>query len=107
VFGAVQSFVVLVISLVVFAALVVALADAARRPARAYEVEGKLTKQKWLLILGFAGVIGLLGLLGLLGVFINLIAVAPALIYWVDVRPRILPYGSGGPRRPQGPQGGW
>ncbi|WP_245993033.1 DUF2516 family protein [Xylanimonas allomyrinae] len=36
--------------------------------------------------------------------FLNLIALAPALIYWYDVRPAIKPYGTGGPRKPQGPQ---
>ena len=102
--GTVQWFVITVISLVVLAALVVALVDAARRPPRAFEVEGKLTKQKWLLILGFATVVGVLGALGLISVFLNLIAVAPALIYWVDVRPRLQSHGTGGSRGPRGPQ---
>ena len=39
------------------------------------------------------------------GSFLNIIAVAPAIIYWVSLRPRLLPYSAG--NRPRGPQGGW
>lgn len=96
--------VALAIALGVLIMAVVALADAARRPARAYDVEGKASKKIWLLILGAGGVFALLGILGMISPVLNLIAVAPAVVYWVDVRPRIRPYGTGGPRRPQGPQ---
>ena len=57
-FGALQQFVFLVLAVVVFAAQVVSLIDAARRPARGYTAEGKLTKTIWLLILGVAAVFG-------------------------------------------------
>jgi hypothetical protein len=109
-FGTIQLIVVAVLAFVVFAVQVVALADAARRPASAYTAEGKLSKNVWLIILGVAALIGLLGLppsYMTSGSFLNLIAVAPAVIYWVDVRPRIRPYGNGGSRKPRGPQGGW
>lgn len=103
-----QGFVVLIIAWGVFIALVVAIVDAARRPDRGYKSEGKLDKTKWLLILGFAGVVGLLGVLFLIDVFLNLVAIVPAAIYWVDVRPRLLHYGTGrGPQRPGGTSGGW
>lgn len=109
-FGALQYVVLVALALAVFAVQVVALVDAARRPAGAYTAEGKLTKPIWLAILAVAAVIGLLGLPPAMLTstsFLNVIAAAPAIVYWVDVRPRIKPYGSGGPRRPQGGQGGW
>jgi hypothetical protein len=107
-----QFFVWFALSLVVFAVQVLALVDALRRPARAFTAEGKLSKNIWLLILGVAAAIGLLGIPtggggGGFG-FFNVIAVTPAIIYWVDVRPRLRPYGGGGRGgRPQGPAGGW
>jgi hypothetical protein len=100
----------MLIAVVVFVVQLVAFVDAARRPAGAYRAEGKLSKNVWLIILGVAALIGFLGLLPAMLTsfsFFNLIAVAPAIIYWADVRPRILPYGRGGGRSPRGPQGGW
>lgn len=108
-FGALQQFVFLVLAVVVFAAQVVSLIDAARRPARGYTAEGKLSKTIWLLILGVAAVFGLLGLPPAYltaGSFLNVLAVVPAIIYWVDVRPRLLSYGTGG-GGPRGPKSGW
>jgi len=108
-FGSIQLFILTLLAIAVFAVQVVAFVDAVRRPASAYTAEGKLTKNLWLIILGVAAVIGLLGLppARLTSIsFLNLIAVAPAIIYWADVRPRLQPYGTGG-RRPRGPQGGW
>ncbi|MBL0888115.1 DUF2516 family protein [Myceligenerans indicum] len=103
-----QGLVTLIIGWAVLIALVIALVDAARRPDQGYRAEGKLDKTKWTLILGFAGVVALLGALGMIGVFLNLVAVIPAAVYWVDVRPRLLRYGTGnGPQRPGGGSGGW
>jgi hypothetical protein len=107
--GSIQLYVLMLLAVVVFVVQVVAFVDAARRPASAYTSEGKLSKNLWLIILGVAAILGLLGLPPAMLTatsFLNLIAVAPAIIYWADVRPRILPYGTGG-RRPRGPQGGW
>jgi len=95
--------VVHLIALVVIVVAVIALLDAARRPERAFSSEGKLTKNRWLLILGAGALFALLGLLQLIGVVLNIVAIAPAVIYWVDVRPAIKPYGTGRPRN-QGPQ---
>jgi nitric oxide reductase large subunit len=103
-----QALVTLAIGWGVLIALVIVLLDASRRPAHGFRSEGKLDKTKWMLILGFAGVVALLGALGMIGVFLNLVAVVPAAIYWVDVRPRLLRYGTGGgPQRPGGNTGGW
>lgn len=107
-FGAFQYLVLVVLAVAVFAVQLAALIDALRRPAGAFTAEGKLTKPIWLAILGAAAAIGLLGLPPLMLTstsFFNVLAVAPAVIYWVDVRPRVKPYGSGGgsgPRRPSG-----
>lgn len=109
-FGSFQYILLVVLAVVVFVVQLVAFLDAARRPANAYVSEGKLKKNIWLIILGIAALIGLFGLPPMLmtaGSFFNVIAVTPAIIYWVDVRPKIQPYGSGGGRRPQGPTGGW
>ncbi|MFD6444680.1 DUF2516 family protein [Promicromonospora sp. NPDC060204] len=107
-FGALQTFVFIVLGVIVFAVQVIALVDAIRRPANAYTSEGKLSKPIWLAILGVAAVLGLLGLppsFITASSFLNVIAVVPAIVYWADVRPRLLPYGTG--NKPRGPQGGW
>lgn len=105
--GHAQVWVLGALAIVIFVVQVIALGDAARRPARAFTAEGKQTKNLWLVILAIAAVLGFLGLppaFVTAGSFLNLIALAPALIYWYGVRPAIKPYGTGGPRRPQGPQ---
>jgi hypothetical protein len=100
----VRFLVVYGIALVVLVVAAVALVDGARRPERAYAVEGKANKRIWLLILGAGMLFAVLGALQLIGVVLNIVAVGPAAVYWYDVRPAIKPYGTGGPRRPQGPQ---
>lgn len=110
--GSLQWIVYLLLSLVVFATQLFALVDAIRRPAGAFTAEGKLTKPIWLAILGVAAALGFLSLPLGGGVnlgFIGLIAVVASIVYLVDVRPRLQPYGngrgrgSGGGGRP----GGW
>ncbi|PZR51682.1 DUF2516 domain-containing protein [Xylanimonas oleitrophica] len=105
--GSFQLLLIAVLAVGIVAFQVVALVDAVRRPQRAFAAEGKQTKQRWLLFLGIALVIGVLGLPPsyVTAPILNLISLAPAVIYWVDVRPAIKPYGTGnGPRRPRGPQ---
>lgn len=105
--GSLQYLVFAALAVVVFVVQLVAFVDAVRRPAQAFVSEGKLKKNIWLIILGVALAIGFLGLPPSTSrSFFNVIAVTPAIIYWVDVRPRIQPYGTG-KRRPQGPSGGW
>lgn len=109
-FGAIQYLVSDLLALVVFVVQLVAFVDAVRRPARAFVAEGKLKKNIWLIILGVTMLIGFLGLPPMRATsmsFFNVISVVAAIVYWVDVRPRIQPYGTGGGRRPQGPTGGW
>lgn len=109
--GSLQWIVYLALTLVVFGTQLFALVDALRRPASAFTAEGKLTKPIWLIILGVAAALGFLSLpiggpnLG----FIGLIAVVAAIVYLVDVRPRLQPYGNGRGRGTGsgGRPGGW
>lgn len=103
--GNLQFYVLVILAFVVFAIQIYALVDALRRPARGYTAEGKLSKPIWLVILGVAATLGLLGLppgFYTTRSFINIIAVVAAIVYLVDVRPRLLSYGTG-KGRPQGP----
>ena len=107
--GSLQWIVYLALTLVVFGVQLFALIDAIRRPASAFTAEGKLTKPIWLAILGVAAALGFLSLpiggpnLG----FIGLIAVVAAIVYLVDVRPRLQPYGNGRGNGSGGRPGGW
>ena len=110
--GFLQWFVMAALALVVFVVQVVAFIDAVRRPDKGYRAEGRVPKAGWLAILAFAAALGFLGLPQgwmqggfMFGSFLNIIAVAPAIIYWVSVRPRLQPYGTG--NKPRGPQSGW
>jgi hypothetical protein len=83
--------------------------DAITRPASAYLAAGKLTKTKWLLILGVALVLGLYTAAqgGAIG-FLALIAFVAAGIYLSDVRPKVREFknnrtGSGTHMGPYGP----
>ena len=63
-----------------------ALVDCAARPASAFAVHGKLTKQYWLIILAVALACGLLfPVLNLL----SLAGTVAAIVYLVDVRPAV------------------
>ncbi|HET9082679.1 MAG TPA: DUF2516 family protein [Trebonia sp.] len=80
--------------------------DAIMRPGQAYLAAGKLTKTKWLLILGVAFVLGLYsaaygGVTGILSV----VAFVAAAIYLSDVRPRVREFKGGSTR--SGPYGPW
>jgi hypothetical protein len=82
--------------------------DAAMRPAPAYLAAGKLTKLKWLLILGVAFVLGLYSAAygGAIG-FLSIIAFVAAGIYMSDVRPKVREFRKSGTRTHQGPYGPW
>jgi hypothetical protein len=75
----------LLISLATLLVKLFALVDAGMRPARGYVVEGKQTKQFWLIVLGIAVLASFVGLFTIIG----LIA---ALVYLVDVRPAVRSY---------------
>jgi uncharacterized membrane protein YeiB len=108
VIATIQYLIFVVLAIVILAVEVYALVDAARRPARGFTAEGKLTKPLWLVILGVATALGVLALptsggrISPLG-FLSIIGVVAAIVYLVDVRPRLKPYsGRGRPQRPNG-----
>ena len=70
--------------------------DALTRPAPAFEAAGKLTKPKWLAILGIALALCLIGRVGVFGLLGAVVAVA-AIVYLVDVRPAVRGMRPGGP----------
>ncbi len=82
--------------------------DAAMRPAPAYLAAGKLTKLKWLLILGVAFVLGLYSAAygGVTG-FLSVLAFVAAAIYLSDVRPKVKGFRKSGTYTHQGPYGPW
>ena len=87
-----------VLALALFAVELVALVDAARRPAGAFVAAFKRTKTFWVALLAVMAVLGFLSLpisgMGL-GLFGTMLAVVPAAIYLTDVRPN-LPRRAGG-----------
>jgi len=80
--------------------------DASMRPPHAYLAAGKLTKTKWLLILGVAFVLGLYSAAygGVTG-FLSVIAFVAAAVYLSDVRPKVKEFRKGTTH--SGPYGPW
>jgi hypothetical protein len=76
------------------------------QPKATFIAAGKLTKPKWLLILGIAFVIGIGGAVGALGLLslLPIAAFAAAAFYLVDVKPAIKLVRPG---QRQGPYGPW
>lgn len=103
-----QTLVYLALYLAVFVLSVYALVDAARRPARAFAVAGKRTKQFWTVLLGVATAVAFVALPWPLGIgalsFLALGSAVAAGVYLADVRPAVKPYSGG---RSGGPYGGW
>jgi hypothetical protein len=102
-----QSAVLMILSIAAFAMEVFALVDAARHRADAYTAAGKLTKNKWLLILGIAAAIGFVFLFSSPLGFLSIIAVVAAAVYLADVRPALQSVGGRGRGGSSGPYGGW
>lgn len=97
----------LIITLGLLVLEVVALVDAAMRPAQAYVAAGKQTKQFWLLLVGVStAVTFLVGVPGPL--LLGLVGVVAASVYLVDVRPAVKSVGGGrGSGEHMGPYGPW
>jgi hypothetical protein len=103
----------LVLGIAAFGVETWAFIDAIIRPPQAYLAAGKLTKTKWLLILGVAFALGLYAAayggfgdyLGPAGILL-VAGFAAAAIYLSDVRPKVREFKSGG-RVHQGPYGPW
>ena len=98
----------LALGVVAFGVETWAFIDAIIRPAPAYLAAGKLTKTKWLLILGVAFVLGLYSAAYSNAVgFLSIIAFVAAAVYLSDVRPRVREFRKGGTRTHSGPYGPW
>jgi hypothetical protein len=92
----------LVIRLAILVIVVWAFVDTCTRPQQAFPAAGKQTKQIWLAITGAALVFGLLGF-----GFLGLAALVAAIVYLVDVRPRVREIPRGGGPTHMGPYGPW
>ena len=106
---AAQSVVFYALGALAFVAQLVALVDAGRHRPDAFVAAGKMTKQRWLIILGVAAAIGFVSLGGVfLGAlnFLNIIAFVAAAVYLVDVKPALRQV-SGGGRGSRGVSGPW
>jgi hypothetical protein len=82
-----QSGIMLVVMLLMFAVKAWAFVDALTQRAEVYPAADKQTKQMWLIILGIALAAQMLIWSPLS--FLNLIGVVAALVYLLDVRPAI------------------
>ena len=103
--AAAQSLVYYVLGALAFLTQLLALIDAMRRRPDAFIAAGKMTKQRWLIILGVATAIGFISLggLGALGI-LNIAAFVAAAVYHVDVKPALKQVsGGGGSRGVSGP----
>ena len=84
---AVQSSVMLVLTLILFVCKAVAFVDAVSRPQEVFVAAGKQTKPFWMLILGIAVVANML-LWSPIHI-VNLIGTVAAFVYLADVRPTV------------------
>ncbi len=105
-----QVGVLIILAFLAFGMQLFALVDAVRTRSDAFVAAGKLTKPKWLAILGVAAAFGFIalpiaggGLTSSIG-FLSIIAVVAATVYLVDVRPAVKQIQGGGGT---GPYGGW
>src|SRR3954451_5050160 len=90
------AFIVIRLAILVF--VVWAFVDACIRPQPAFPAAGKQTKQIWLAITGAAMVFAFIG-------FFALVALVAAIVYLVDVRPRVREYRRGSGQSHMGPYG--
>lgn len=78
------GFAFIVIHAVVFLVKLVALIDCLRRPEAAFVAMEKQTKQFWVIVLVVALLVTPL-------LFLSIIGLVAAIVYWVDVRPAVNP----------------
>ncbi len=108
--GSAQAIVFFALGVVAFVIQLVALVDGARRRADAFVAAGKMTKQRWMIILGVAAAIGFISFNGAILTplnFLNIIAFVAASVYLVDVRPALNQVQGGGRGSQSGPYGPW
>ncbi|MEU9890884.1 DUF2516 family protein [Sphaerisporangium sp. NPDC051017] len=93
------------LAIAAFVMCVWAMVHAIRTPARAFAVAGKLSKQLWLLILGFATLFSFAAAVQYLSV-LSIFTIASVIgsgIYLADVKPAVKDIGKGGNSGPYGP----
>jgi hypothetical protein len=111
--GLVQFALLMLLGTAALGAELYALVDALRTRADAFAATGKLTKNKWVIILAVASALGVISypLTGGQGplTWYGLIAVVAAAVYLVDVRPAVRQIRGGGAGRggQMGPYGPW
>jgi Protein of unknown function (DUF2516) len=103
-----QQVVFFALAVLAFGTQLVALLDAARRRADAFVAAGKMTKQRWVLILAVASAIGFVSVGGVFLSplnFLNILGFVAAAVYLVDVKPALqqVSGGRGGSRGVSGP----
>lgn len=91
-FAFVRWLLTLLITTGVLVCALMALLDVLRRPDQVFVREGKRTRKFWLLLTGAGALFGLLGFVGMIGIFLNVMAITPAAVYWYDVRPAVVAY---------------
>ena len=89
VFAWLRQILTLAITTSVLVCSALAFIDAIRHSNTVFVREGKKTKKFWLIVLGVALFFSLLGFANMVGIFLTLMAIAPAAIYWYDVRPEL------------------
>jgi hypothetical protein len=110
-FGGIHSVLDLIFWVLAIGAFVLcvwALVHALRTPARNFSIAGKLTKNIWLAILGFATLFTFAAAtlyLAVTGIF-TIVAVIAAGVYLADVKPAVSEQGRGRGGN-QGPYGPW
>jgi hypothetical protein len=105
-----QAVVFFALAALAFVTQLVALVDAGRRRADAYVAAGKLTKQRWLMILGVATAIGFVSVGGVFLSplnFLNILGFVAAAVYLVDVKPALQQVSGGGRGGSRGVSGPW
>jgi len=108
--GSAQAIVFFALGVLAFIVQVVALVDAGRRRADAFVAAGKMTKQRWMIILGVAAAIGFISFNGAILQplnFLNIVAFVAASVYLVDARPALKQVQGGGRGTSNGPYGPW
>jgi Protein of unknown function (DUF2516) len=99
---AAQGVVFFALGALAFVIQLVALVDAVRHRPDAFVAAGKMTKQRWMIILGVAAALGFVSLGGVFLSplnFLNIIAFVAAAVYLVDVKPALRQVSGGGGSR--------
>lgn len=101
-----QSWIVLLLSVVALGVEVYAFVDCVRRRPDAFTAAGKRTKSFWLIVTVIAMLLGIVSLAQLPGI-LAIVAVIAAGVYLADVKPALDQVMGRGGGRTEGPYGPW